>query len=976
MTSTKEWLNAFFEQTEDQFVLVDRDFIIRDANASFIKKFALPKNKVLGAACYRIFQKKEHPCLNNGDDCPLKIVQKTGEPASGFKTLRVNHHLYNARYSVFPIFAEGGGVRAFAMRFQAASDEKQSITPDASEDGRVLENLLDVIHELLEKMKDVHSIAEASRQAVTYIKKYFRPDIFEQIVIREKQVKIIQSELVKEKPTTIQTVAWEDFFAPEFSLDALLSKNIGQLDIHGQDVRKIFSKKAIHTFEEQEIDVIQVLFPHNVHGSVIFGIIGWKIPLPKLASNKQFFELFFLAGYLFWDQILNSEIVENRNHFLNILNEIVVQMIRGSSEKELISVITDELLNTFSRLVSVSFLTLDGTGKYWKVQIVKMKPSVQSGLTFLKNMKLIPVDAFNSAKKVKITENFDAVFPKLTPVQRDLYRGGIRASVRIPLIMKNELIGFLNLGFNHPLEIHFPVMWHQFEMLGNQMAIAINHCRMLAEREGSQKLWHHIVDSIPLGISVHDANWRVLQINKAVQEVLGLPESEIVGEKCYRLFHKMNHPIDDCPYLKLLQSKQPERSIMDIFGDGRQFEVVCYPVFGENGSITSYIHVIEDVTQKLAMQKEIFQKEKLATLGEIIAGVAHELNNPLTGVVGFADLLLEEQSDLPETIREDISIIQKEAQRSARIVKNLLTFARQTEVTKEPQDVNQIIEKTIELVEYDLKSKGITFVRKFGKNLPFILADFFQLQQVFINLINNASQAILSEKQSGKITFITRVVDNCVQITVEDDGPGMPPDILEKIFDPFFTTKEVGKGTGLGLSISFGIVHEHDGKITVRSKVGRGTVFTLRFPFMEDSEIFESDKEKSSSIQDVTGKKILIVDDEEVILSLLQLIYGKAGNQIEVAKNGKIALKKLQDNSFDLVLVDLRMPEMDGEQFFMQLKEKWPELTSRIIFMTGDAVSEQTQNFFNMNHLPYLIKPFDVNELKLLILNILSENSQ
>jgi len=974
MTPTREWLNAFFEQTDDQFVLIDRDFIIRDTNASVLKELGLPENEVLGAPCYRIFQKKEHPCGKEGDACPLEAVLRTGKPASGVKRLRANHYSYNTHYSAFPLFGEGGEVPFFAMRFQAVSDGEESFTRAVSDGGTGLENFLDTVYELQGKIKEAHSSAEAWRQVVACIKKYFAPDLLAQVIISQKKIKIIQPDLMKKKPASVQSVAWNDFFASGFSSDMLLSKKTDQLDVYGRDVAKIFSEKMIGTFQAQGVDIIRLLFPDNMYGNIIFEIIGWRIPLPEAARNEQFFELFFEVAHFLLNQMLTSEVIQNTNRFLNIMNEITAQMARGSSEKDLVSFIADALLNRFPRLVRVSYLTPDGSGEYWKVQTVKMKPSVQSGLTYLKDRKLIPVDEYNpDRRKVEIIENFDAICSKLLPIQKDLYRGGIREAVRIPLITKNEMMGFLNLGFKQPLEISFPILRYQFEMLGNQLALAITYSRMLAQQEKSKKLWKHVVDSVPLGISVHDANWRVIQINEAVQEALGLPESEIIGEKCYRLFHKMNHPIDTCPYLKLLQSKQPERTIMDVFGDGRQFEVNCYPVFNEERIITGYIHIIEDVTQKLAREKELMQKEKLATLGEIIAGVAHELNNPLTGVLGFADLLLEE-SGLPDGVREDVSAIKHEAERSSKIVKNLLRFARQTEFHKETLDINFVIEKTIELVEYDLKSKGITFVRKFGKNLPFISGDFYQLQQVFINLITNASQAILSEKKSGTIVFTSRVTDDCVEITVEDDGPGIPPDILGKIFDPFFTTKEVGKGTGLGLSVSFGIVHEHNGRITVRSELKKGTIFTLTFPFLEDSNGFEDSEEKKTSVQNVTGKKILIVDDEEVILSLLQSIYGKAGNQIEVAENGAIALEKLKQHLFDLILIDLRMPEMNGEQFFAHLKEKWPELTSRVIFMTGDAISEETQTFFKKNELPYLIKPFDVDDLKALVFDIVSEN--
>ncbi|NOY78068.1 MAG: response regulator [Calditrichaeota bacterium] len=913
MTPTKGWLDAFLNRTEDQLDLIDRESVTRPV--SYRKKIA-------------------------------------NRPAR-------DYHLRSRHY--WPA-SKKRGKRRIRLPNRCRADQNE------------LRDLLDVIHELLQKIKEARSSADVSQWVVAFIKKYFQPDLLEQIVIRERKIKILQPGLEDRPDARVQNVAWEDFFAPEFSLEGLFSKNILQFNLQHQDVDRFFSKKTIRRFRSQGVDIIRMLFSHIVQGSVIIGIIGWKTPLPKLVRNERFFELSFLTTHLLLGQILDSEIVENQNRSLSVLNKMAFKIIQGATEKEIVSLIADELLRVFPGLIRISYLTPDETGNYWIVQTAKMRPAVQAGLTYLKNMKLIPVREFNPERRVEIFENFNIGFSKLGPIHKDLYRSGIRSSAHIPVSIQNNLIGFLNLGFDRPLEIHLPIMRPQFEMMGTQMAIGIKQSRMLAEQEKFQKLWQHVLDSIPLGISVHDANWRVLQINRAIRDLLGLQESDIIGQKCFRLFHKIEHPIESCPFLKLLKSKQPERKVMDIFGDGRQFEVICYPLLDENQAITGTIHIVEDVTQKLAMQKEIFQREKLATLGEIIAGVAHELNNPLTGVLGFADLLLEE-SELPETVRRDLTVIKQEAERSRKIVRNLLTFARQTEFKKEPQDINFIIEKTIELVEYDLKRKGVTFVRNFGKNLPFIMADFFQLQQVFINLINNASQAILSQKQSGIITFTTRVVGTFVEIIVEDDGPGIPSEILPKIFDPFFTTKDVGKGTGLGLSVSFGIVHEHGGKIAVQSEPGKGAVFTLVFPYLEETVPVGDGLEKKPFHPAIKDKKILIVDDEEVILSLLRLIYGKTGNRIETAENGRKALEKLESDSFDLILADLRMPEMDGESFFAHLKKKSPELVSRIIFMTGDAISDETQRFFKKNRLPYLIKPFDMNDLKTLILNIFSENN-
>jgi signal transduction histidine kinase len=240
----------------------------------------------------------------------------------------------------------------------------------------------------------------------------------------------------------------------------------------------------------------------------------------------------------------------------------------------------------------------------------------------------------------------------------------------------------------------------------------------------------------------------------------------------------------------------------------------------------------EELQQKIAERKQMEQQliitDRLASVGELASGIAHELTNPLTSVIGFSQLLLGK--DIPEDIKEDIRIVSSEAQRAAGVVKNLLTFARKHAQVKQLVNINNIIGKVLELRAYEQRVSNIWVKIRFAADLPEVMADYFQLQQVFLNIVINAEHFMVEAHSKGTLTITTEKVDNVVKAFFTDDGPGIPEADLGHLFDPFFTTKEVGKGTGLGLSICHGIITEHGGKIYARSELGKGTTFTVELP--------------------------------------------------------------------------------------------------------------------------------------------------
>jgi two-component system, NtrC family, sensor kinase len=235
-----------------------------------------------------------------------------------------------------------------------------------------------------------------------------------------------------------------------------------------------------------------------------------------------------------------------------------------------------------------------------------------------------------------------------------------------------------------------------------------------------------------------------------------------------------------------------------------------------------------DITDAATLQSKLMHAEKMAAVGQLVSGVAHEVNNPLTAILGFADLLME-NNELPESARKDLRVILQEAQRTKQIVQNLLSFARQMPPQRKPVQLNSILRRTVQLRAYDFHSHGVTVIEHLEQELPYVIGDSHQLQQVFLNILNNAWDAVRETGRPARIEITTAGMGDVVEVSFRDNGHGIT--YADRIFDPFFTTKEVGKGTGLGLSICYGIVREHGGEILCHNNVGdEGATFIVRLP--------------------------------------------------------------------------------------------------------------------------------------------------
>ncbi len=375
---------------------------------------------------------------------------------------------------------------------------------------------------------------------------------------------------------------------------------------------------------------------------------------------------------------------------------------------------------------------------------------------------------------------------------------------------------------------------------------------------------------------------------------------------------------------------------------------------------------LDDETRDLYHQ--LLQAEKMAALGQTISGVAHELNNPLATILTWAERL-SKRTPLDDQVRRGLETILSESERAARIVRNLLTFARKRQTTRAMVDVNRVVRETLALRAHDQRLTNITIIDALAAGLPPVFADGYQLQQVLLNLVINAEQAMLAAH--GRGTLVLRTwhdnENDVVSLEINDDGPGIPDEVQPKIFDPFFTTKDVGKGTGLGLTVAYAIVQEHGGRIRLESKPSTGASFFVELPISvakpAEAPAPRARARRSPATKVRGAGSILVVEDETPLASAVVEALEDAGYTVEHAADGEDALARIQARRHDLIVCDLKMPRLDGKAFYRKLADASPRLRRRVIFVTGDVAGTDAEQFLKESGCRWLAKPFRLGDL-------------
>jgi signal transduction histidine kinase len=411
-------------------------------------------------------------------------------------------------------------------------------------------------------------------------------------------------------------------------------------------------------------------------------------------------------------------------------------------------------------------------------------------------------------------------------------------------------------------------------------------------------------------------------------------------------------------------------------GSWRILRASASPLFDASGKINGVVASARDVTETRAAEKQQLQKEKLAAMGEMMAGVAHELNNPLTAILGISDLMRERAAD--DSTRRQVEIVLKQARRAAGIVQNLLAFSRPSALASRKLRPEHAIRQVIEQQQASLRQKNVSIQLEAPEGLPSVEADPRLLQQVFVNLIVNAEQAITSKRDQGTLRVSIEAVDGKIAFVFADDGPGISPEIMARIFDPFFTTKRPGGGTGLGLTICLAIVKEHGGTIEVQSSPDAGAEFRVILPVSKDETSATSaaaPQGRASAPQPsgaLQGRSVYVVDDEESIREIVHEGLAARGMKVEGASSSEEALLHLAAHTYDFVLCDFNLPGLNGEQFFQRMHANASGgATPKFVFMTGALLDPSTMSIFSEKGASVLQKPFHIAGLAALLTELL-----
>ncbi|MGE3276046.1 MAG: ATP-binding protein [Vicinamibacterales bacterium] len=486
-----------------------------------------------------------------------------------------------------------------------------------------------------------------------------------------------------------------------------------------------------------------------------------------------------------------------------------------------------------------------------------------------------------------------------------------------------------------------------------------------------------VVDALPIGVYlgvVSAAGTRTLAANACLRSMLGYAGDV---EDALVLPLATDRFADAASRASLLDRLAREGTVADqrvrlrrVDGGTVWLEITATasPDPGQPGA-TRVVALLRDVSERKKqddqsrdLYHQLLQAEKLAALGQTISGVAHELNNPLATILSWAERLSARATD--DGFRRGLDVILGEAERAARIVRNLLTFARKRQSTRMMVGLNEVIRETLALRAYEQRVTNITVAEQLAASLPPVFADGHQIKQVLLNLVINAEQAMLAAHGRGALVVRTwhDQERESIILEVSDDGPGIPEEMQGKIFDPFFTTKEVGKGTGLGLSVAYAIVQEHGGRIWLQSG-DRGTSFFVELPVTGQPLEPKKAPPDPVPLDTFKGLRVLVVEDEPALAMAVAEALGDAGFVVERAGDGEEGLTRLSHDSYDLIVCDLKMPRIDGMQFYRAMAAATPALARRVIFVTGAVAGTDAERFLAETGCRWLSKPFRLGDL-------------
>ena len=507
--------------------------------------------------------------------------------------------------------------------------------------------------------------------------------------------------------------------------------------------------------------------------------------------------------------------------------------------------------------------------------------------------------------------------------------------------------------------------------LGPAITSAIETMRQRHALREAETRYGSLFERMPVGLYRSTPAGEMLDANPALVQMLGYPDRRsLLTMKAIDFYVDPEHRSQ---FQALITEQGTVRGFETQFrrSDGSVVSVrlSASRVQDAVGRALYYEGSIEDITERTRAEAEreraleaLRQTEKLAVMGSLLAGVAHELNNPLSVVLGHAGLLVR---TVQGRAAERATAISAAAERCARIVRNFLALARQQPLERRAMALGEVVRESVELLAYQLRLSDVEVALDLAPDIPVLWADPHQLHQVFVNLITNAQHALSQAPLPRRLTITARHDPARAMVTIEvaDTGKGRPPEVRPRIFEPVFTTKPPGEGTGLGLSLCQETIEGHGGTIAVESAPGSGTVFRIELP-VTPSPAATATASAAARASPLGNKTILIVDDEPNVAAVLADLLSDDGHRVEIAPNGARALEKLQAKAYDLILSDLKMPELDGPGLYRTLVHQRHPLVRRFIFVTGDLLGGETRRFLEETGVLCVGKPFELEQIR------------
>jgi signal transduction histidine kinase/CheY-like chemotaxis protein/putative methionine-R-sulfoxide reductase with GAF domain len=569
----------------------------------------------------------------------------------------------------------------------------------------------------------------------------------------------------------------------------------------------------------------------------------------------------------------------------------------------------------------------------------------------------------------------DAQKDKLAAYSEEV--GTTRSALAVPFVVGGRTVGVIALENSDQ-----PGAFSQQDLdfvasLAKHTALAVDHSRLMTAismylpgSHPGMTIWKGLAEQIPSSLLLIVPQRHYVWANAAFCQMTGFTQQEL-----------------DNDWIKIgsLFPQDLQALCLESNGQIQEFKLVCqnasrcvvkawFKNLGTTGvhGDDSYLAVLEDQTEHQELERKLFHMQRLSNVGALLSAISHELNNPLTAVIGFSELILT-RPDISLEAREDLKTIVRQAERSVRVVRDLLDYVRLKDDGPTQIDLNHAIRQLVRFRTRALRKDGFSINLDLADSLPSLVGDARQIQQVLLNLINNAEQASALVDRRGEVSIRTRYLQEagCVQVEVQDNGPGIPPEIEQRIFEPFFTTKVSGEGTGLGLSISKQIVERHQGRIWLKNRHGLGATFLIDLP-VSPSQVAQQQPEPQRQVHPPSAPpaRILVVDDEKSISHLLTRVLAKEGHYVDVVWSGSKAIAKLEETAYDIVFLDLKIPGLSGQAVYSWIKRDRPDLVDRTIIVTGDTLSSETLTFLTQECVKHLLKPFQVDDLRAMMRRI------